>query len=117
RKKWITFGQIVGLFLVFAQCQGKPAAFLVESTRPGLTTRPMSGILGTRASLIAEVDLNACQVPKENVIGGLGYGISAIALSALDLGRYSVAWGSVGIGQACLEASLAYARERNQFGV
>jgi glutaryl-CoA dehydrogenase (non-decarboxylating) len=116
RKKWITFGQIADLFLVFAQCQGKPSAFLVERGCPGLTTTPMQGILGTRASMIAQVDLNACQVPKECMIGGLGFGISAIALSALDIGRYSVAWGCVGIGQACLEASLAYASERKQFG-
>lgn len=116
RKQWITFGQIAGLFLVFARCGDKPAAFLVERDRPGLTTTPIRGVLGTRGSMLAEVHLEDCRVPKENVVGGLGFGISAIALSALDLGRYSVAWGCVGIGQACLEASLAYAGRRRQFG-
>ena len=116
RKKWITFGQIADLFLVFAQCNAKPSAFLVERTRPGLTTTPIGGMLGTRASMLAEVHLDACEVPKANLLGGLGFGVSAVALSALDLGRYSVAWGCVGIGQACLEASLAYASERKQFG-
>ncbi|CAG0930667.1 butyryl-CoA dehydrogenase [Thermoflexales bacterium] len=116
RKKWITFGQVADLFLVFAQDQGKASAFLVERNTPGLTTIPMKGLLGTRASLVAEVHLDHCVVPKENLIGGLGLGFSTIALSALDLGRYSVAWGSVGIGQACLEASLKYASERQQFG-
>ncbi|HLF24990.1 MAG TPA: acyl-CoA dehydrogenase family protein [Anaerolineae bacterium] len=116
RKKWITFGQIADLFLVFAQCNAKPSAFLVERTRPGLTTRPMRGLLGTRASMLAEVSLEGCPVPRENLLGGLGFGFSTVALSALDLGRYSVAWGSVGIGQACLEASLQYATERKQFG-
>ena len=117
RKKWITYGQIADLFLVFAQCDGKPSAFLVERNSPGLTTRPVQGLLGTRASMIAEVHLNECQVPKENLVGGLGFGFSAVALSALDLGRYSVAWGCVGIGQACLDASLKYTSERKQFGV
>ncbi len=116
RKKWITFGQIAGLFMVFAQCNAKPSAFLVEKDSPGLAINPMRGLLGTRASMIAEVRLDACQVPKENLIGGLGFGFSTVAMSALDLGRYSVAWGCVGIGQACLEASLAYAQERKQFG-
>jgi alkylation response protein AidB-like acyl-CoA dehydrogenase len=116
RKKWITFGQIADLFLIFAQCNEKPAAFLVERASPGLTTKPMGGVLGTRASMIAEVHLNECQVPKENLIGGLGFGFSTVAMSALDLGRYSVAWGCVGIGQACLEASLKYSSERKQFG-
>jgi glutaryl-CoA dehydrogenase (non-decarboxylating) len=116
RKQWITFGQIADLFLVFARCGEKPAAFLVERERPGLATTPIRGVLGTRGSMLAQVQLDDCRVPKENVVGGLGFGISAIALSALDLGRYSVAWGCVGIGQACLEASLAYAGERRQFG-
>ena len=116
RKKWITFGQIADLFLAFARCNEKPVAFLVEKTSQGLSTKPICGMLGTRASMIAEVHLDECRVPKENLLGGLGFGFSAVALSALDLGRYSVAWGSVGIGQACLEASLKYASERKQFG-
>ena len=115
-KKWITFGQIADLFLVVAQCNAKPSAFLVEKTCPGLTTKPMLGVLGTRASMLAEVYLENCLVPKENLVGGLGFGFSTVALSALDLGRYSVAWGCVGIGQACLVASLKYSSERRQFG-
>ncbi len=116
QKKWITCGQIADLFLVFARCDEKPSAFLVERNSAGLTTEPMRGLLGTRASMIAEVRLDECQAPKENLIGGLGFGFSTVALSALDVGRYSVAWGCVGIGQACLEASLRYAGERKQFG-
>lgn len=116
RKKWITFGQLADVFLVFTQCEGKHAAFLVERDRPGLSTKPLLGLLGTRASMIAEVHLDSCEVPRENMIGGRGFGIIGVALSALDLGRYTIAWGSVGIGQACLNASLKYASERRQFG-
>ncbi len=115
-KKWITYGQIAHLFLIFAQCEKKPTAFLVESNTPGLTTKAIRGLLGTRASMIAKVHLDGCRVPQENLIGGPGFGFSAVAMSALDLGRYSVAWGCVGIGQACLEASLKYTTERKQFG-
>lgn len=115
-KKWITFGQIADIFLVFAQCNGKPLSFLVEKSALGLSTEPMQGLLGVRACMIAKVHLGACQVPEENLIGGTGFGFSTVAMSALDLGRYSVAWGCVGIGQACLEASLKYASERRQFG-
>lgn len=116
RKKWITFGQVADLFLVFARCGEKPSAFLVERASPGLTTQPIQGLLGTRASMLAELHLDDCEVPRENLLGGLGFGISAVALSALDLGRYSVAWGCVGIAQACLDASLAYADTRRSFG-
>jgi alkylation response protein AidB-like acyl-CoA dehydrogenase len=117
QKKWITCGQIANLFLLFAQCEGKPVAFLVERNSPGLTIKPIRGLLGTRASMLAELRLDACQVAKEDLVGGVGFGFAAVAASALDLGRYSVAWGCVGIGQACLDACLWYTSERKQFGV
>jgi len=116
RKKWITYGQIADLFLVFAQSDGKASAFLVERDSPGLTFQPMHGLLGTRASMLAELAFDDCAVPKQNLIGGLGFGFSTVAMSALDLGRYSVAWGCVGLGQACLEAGLKYSSQRRQFG-
>lgn len=116
RKKWITCGQIADLFLVFAQCEGKPSAFLVEKEQPGLQVTPIQGMLGTRASMLAELSLENCCIPKENLVGKIGFGISLVAGTALDYGRYSVAWGCVGIGQACQEASLKYTSERKQFG-
>ncbi|HEX3252551.1 MAG TPA: acyl-CoA dehydrogenase family protein [Pyrinomonadaceae bacterium] len=116
RKKWITFGQIADLFLVFAQCEGKAAAFLVEKESPGLSIKPIEGMLGLRASMLAELQLNDCRVPKENLLSRAGFGFSHVAASALDYGRYSVAWGCVGIAQACVDASLSYAEERKQFG-
>jgi glutaryl-CoA dehydrogenase (non-decarboxylating) len=116
RKKWITMGQIADLFLIFAQCEGKPTAFLVEKDRPGFARKPITGLLGARASMIAELYLDECRIPRENLVGRVGTGLSHVALSALDYGRYTVAWGCVGLGQACLEASVHYARKRKQFG-
>ncbi|HEY2293658.1 MAG TPA: acyl-CoA dehydrogenase family protein [Thermoanaerobaculia bacterium] len=121
RKKWTTFGQIANLFLVLAQLgeksDGKPTAFLVERDLPGVTVRPLPGITGTRASMLAEVFFEGCRVPKASLIGKPGFGVSAVMSTALDHGRYSVAWGAVGLAQACLDASRAYAAERRQFGV
>ncbi|MEH1884822.1 acyl-CoA dehydrogenase family protein [Nostoc sp.] len=117
QKKWITYGQIADVFLVFAKCEGKPTAFLVEKNSPGLSVKPMSGILGVRASMSAELLFNNCHVSLENLVGKLGFGFSYIASSALDYGRYSVASGCVGIAQACLEACIKYTNERKQFGV
>ena len=118
QKKWITYGQMADVFLVFAQYDGnKPLALLVEKDTPGLSITPIGGLLGTKASMLAKLNFEQCRVPKENKLGGLGFGFLGVATSALDLGRYSVACGSVGIGQACLEASLHYAAERKQFGV
>jgi glutaryl-CoA dehydrogenase (non-decarboxylating) len=117
RKKWTTYGQIAGLFLVLAQADGKPTAFLVERETPGVTVRPLSGITGTRASMLAEIFLEGVRVPKENLLGRPGFGVSHILFTALEHGRYSVAWGGVGVGQACLDASRTYATGRRQFGV
>src|ERR1051326_5105399 len=115
-KKWITFAQIADLFLIFARSQRGPCAFLLEQNTPGLVISPVQGMLGTRASMMAELRLEECRVPKQNMIGAPGFGLSHVASSALDCGRYSVAWGSVGIAQACLEACLQYTGRRKQFG-
>jgi glutaryl-CoA dehydrogenase (non-decarboxylating) len=117
RKKWITFGQIAGLFLVFAKCEGRAVALLVERETPGLTITPIFGMLGVRASMLAELQFADCRVAKDNLVGREGFGFSHVAATALDFGRYTVAWGCVGIGRACLEASVKYANERRQFGV
>jgi alkylation response protein AidB-like acyl-CoA dehydrogenase len=114
-KKWTTFGQIADLFLLFAQVDGKPTAFLIEREMPGFSFTPTSGLLGTRASMIAELKLENIRVPVEAMVGRPGFGVSHVVGAALEQGRYSVACGSVGIAQAALEASLAYARDRVQF--
>lgn len=116
RKKWITMGQIADVFLIFAQCNGKPTAFLVDKRTEGFSIKPISGMMGARASMLAELTFDQCRVPRENRLGGEGSGLSHIALSCLDYGRYTIAWGCVGLGQACLEESLRYANTRRQFG-
>ncbi len=116
RKKWTTYGQVADLFLLFAKTEGKPIAFLVERATPGLEVRPLHGVTGTRASMLAEIVMDGARVPKASRVAGPGFGLS-VALSVLEVGRFSVASGSVGIARACLDASLAYASERTQFGV
>lgn len=115
-KRWTTFGQIADLFLVLARCEEKLTAFLVPANSPGVSRKPMSGIIGTRASLLAEIVLDDCRVPKHYMLGKVGFGLSHVISTALDHGRYSVAWGSVGIAQACLDACLHYTSSRRQFG-
>jgi len=116
RKKWITMGQIADVFLLLARFEDKPTAFLVEKTSPGFSTKPIKGLMGARASMIAELFLDNCRIPKENLVGREGTGLSHIALPSLDYGRYTIALGCVGLGQACLEDSIRYTRKRKQFG-
>jgi glutaryl-CoA dehydrogenase (non-decarboxylating) len=117
RKKWITFAQVAELFLLFAKVEGHITAFLVERDRPGLTVEPLDGLSGCRASMLAELHLDNCRIPAENLVGRPGFGWTYVGTMALDYGRYSVACGCVGLAQACLDASLAYVTKRQQFGV
>jgi len=116
-KKWVTYGQIADLFLVFTQTENGPSAFLVERERPGVHIEPIVDLLGIRASMTASVHLEDCRIPAENLVGRHGLGVSHVAAAALDSGRYTVAWGCVGILQACLDACVVYTSEREQFGV
>ena len=115
-KRWISFGQIAGVFLVFARCEGQPGAFLVERHSPGVTAAPLAGLLGLRASMAADVHFRDCHVPESALVGRVGFGLSHVAGQALNDGRYSVAWGCVGIAHACLTASMHHASQRRQSG-
>lgn len=116
RKSWISYGQIADFFLVLAGCEGKPTAFLVDRQTPGLTVTPVSGMLGTRGAMLADLEFKNCTVPKEAKVGAEGAGFSIVFSIALDHGRYSVAWGCVGLIRACLDTSTAYTDSREQFG-
>lgn len=116
-KKWITMGQIANVFLVFANVDGQPSAFLVPNDSIGITIVPIKNMLGAKASMLAEIHFNDCLIPKNNILGRVGMGLSQIALSSLDYGRYTIASGCVGSAQACLESSVKYASSREQYGV
>jgi hypothetical protein len=116
-KKWISFAQTADLFLVFAKLAGQHTAFLVERDTPGLAIAPISGLLGLRGSMLGQVTLDVCHIPAENMVGHPGLGLTIIASDALDLGRYSTAWGAVGLARACLEAATDYACQRTQSAV
>lgn len=116
-KKWITMGTLADVFLLFARTGNGMTAYLVERDRPGVGVRPLAPLIGARASLLSEVTLDGCRVPADAALGPRGMALAAVASQALDIGRYSVACGCVGIAQGCLEASLAYTRGREAGGV
>jgi butyryl-CoA dehydrogenase len=114
-KIFITLGTWAGLALVFARTGEAITCFLVPTDTPGFSAHPIKGKLGLRAQDTGELTLDGVRVSAESVLGEVGGGLK-VALSALDNGRISLAAGCVGIGQGCLEACLAYAKERQQFG-
>jgi len=119
-KMFITNGTVAGLALTFANADPPKGAkgitaFLVPCDAPGFKATEIKGKLGLRAASTAELSYSDVRVPASSILGDIGGGMK-IALSALDDGRVSLGAGCVGIAQGCLEASLAYAKEREQFG-
>lgn len=116
KKKYITLGQIADLFLVLANFQGKLTAILVEKDTLGLSVSPMSNFLGFRSNMLAEVSFEHCLIPETHILGSVGAGLTHVIAAALDVGRYTTAWGCVGLGQACVDAALDYTSKRTQYG-
>lgn len=121
QKMWISLANFAEVALIFAQTDPAKkhrglACFLVPTDSEGFTTQEIHGKLGLRASDTAEISLDEVEVPDTAMLGEVGDGFK-VAMSALDNGRYSVAAGCVGICEGCVEASVAYATERKQFGV
>jgi len=120
-KIWITNGNIADVALVFATMDRSArhaglCAFVVDTRAPGFHREKMPGKeLGHRASDHARFVLKDCRVPAGALLGRSGDGFK-VAMSALDHGRLGVAAGAVGVAQACLEACIAFTRERRQFG-
>lgn len=119
-KTWISLCDVADHFLIFAKTDPEAghrgiSCFIVERTFPGVSTRGFKDKLGIRAGNTGEVILEEVRVPAENRLGEEGEGFK-IAMSALDNGRFTVAAGAVGLTEACIEASVKYAKERETFG-
>lgn len=120
QKLWISLADLADHFLVFASTDRSKgwrgvSAFMLERGMTGLSTGTIHGKLGIRAGNTGLINLDNVEVPIENRIGEEGEGF-LIAMSAIDQGRFTVAAGAVGLAQACLDASVRYARERSTFG-
>lgn len=116
QKKWISFGQSADIYLLFAKVGDQPTAFIVEAKSPNFKVEPIKGMMGFRSANLANLHLDGVIVSADQMVGKPGFGFSHIASTALDQGRYCIAWGCVGLSRASLEASLDYAGARNQFG-
>jgi butyryl-CoA dehydrogenase len=119
-KMWISMANYAKVALIFAQTDPQLghkgiACFLVDTDQPGFKAQTIEHKMGLHASDTASISLEDVEVSDEDVLGEVGQGFK-VAMSNLDSGRYSVAAGCVGICQGCVEESVAYAKEREQFG-
>lgn len=119
-KIFITNGGIADIYVVFALTDPSSkhkgtSAFIIEKDFPGFSVGKKEKKLGIRSSPTTEIIFEECKVPKENLLGQEGEGFK-IAMMTLDGGRNGIAAQAVGIAQGALDASVAYAKERHQFG-
>ncbi len=117
-KMWISMGNHAKVALVFAQTDPDLghrglACFLVDTAQPGFQPSEIHGKMGLHGSDTAAIALDDCEAT--DMLGQIGDGFK-VAMSALDSGRFSVAAGCVGVCQGCVDESVAYAKEREQFG-
>lgn len=119
-KMWITNGPSAETLIIYAKTdmQAGPhgiTAFIVEKGMKGFSIAQKLDKLGMRGSETGELVFQDCEVPEENVMGGVGKGVNVL-MSGLDYERAVLAAGSLGIMQACMDVVMPYVHERKQFG-
>ncbi len=119
-KSWITHGKSSDVLVAIVRTgelldSKGMTAFVIERGTPGLKAGKKENKLGMRASETAEVIFEDCRVPEENILGQVGEGFQQ-AMKILDGGRISIAALSLGIAKGAFDASVKYAKERQQFG-
>ena len=119
-KMWITNGPVADTLVVYAKTDKDAGpkgitAFLIEKGFPGFSTAQKLDKLGMRGSDTCELVFIDCEVPEENIMGGLNQGVKVL-MSGLDYERAVLSAGSIGIMQACMDVVIPYVHEREQFG-
>jgi len=114
-KAFNTNGWVADVFVVTARTDQGVSAFILERGMPGFTIGKPDRKMGVHGSPTSTLYFDDVAVPAENLIGDEGTGFRAFART-LDRGRVNVASLAVGLAQAALDAAVAYARERTQFG-
>ncbi len=119
-KMWITNSPDAQVIVVYAKTDPAAGArgitaFLVETNTPGFKVAQKLDKLGMRGSSTGELVFEDCEVPAENVLGGIGKGVNVL-MSGLDYERAVLAGGPIGIMQAAMDVVLPFIHERKQFG-
>ncbi|HBV98494.1 MAG: acyl-CoA dehydrogenase [Peptococcaceae bacterium BICA1-7] len=119
-KIWISNAPVADIALVYAYTDpGRKvkgmSAFIVEMSSPGISVEPITEKLGTWSAPVGTITFENCLVPAANLVGEEGDGFK-ICMSQLDDTRLGCMAGGIGVAQACLDAAIAYANERHQFG-
>jgi butyryl-CoA dehydrogenase len=119
-KTWITNANVAGFAIVLVKTDKTKGAkgitpFIVERGTPGFSSTKIEHKLGVRSYDTGQLFFRDCRIPRANQLGPLGKGLS-FALGCIEHARYGVSCSAVGVIQACIDATVKYCQERNQFG-
>lgn len=119
-KIFITNGKEADIYIIFALTDPSKgtkgmSAFIVEKGAPGFSFGTKEKKMGIKGSSTYELIFRDCRIPRENLLGAEGKGFS-IAMGTLDGGRIGIAAQALGIAEGALEATVAYVKQRKQFG-
>ena len=123
-KCFITNGKVADVYIIVAvtgtvekhgRLQKEISAFIVEKGTPGFTFGTKEKKMGIRGSSTYELIFQDCRIPKDNILGAKGKGFG-IAMHSLDGGRIGIATQALGLAEGALERTVAYTKERKQFG-
>jgi len=113
---WITNGPTAHVYVVYAKTNPELgskgiSAFIVEKDAKGFTTGPKLDKMGMRGSDTCELIFENCEIPEENILGGVGKGVYVL-MDGLDYERLVLAGGPVGLMQASFDNSIQYIKDR-----
>jgi len=120
-KMWITSGSIADVAVIWAKVENEdnPSAqqtirgFLVETDRPGFSTKDVHGKWSLRASITSGLSMQDVHIPAANLLPGTG-GLKS-PFMCLNQARYGISWGAIGAAMSCYDTALQYAKARKQF--
>jgi glutaryl-CoA dehydrogenase len=115
-KMWITSGSTADIAVIWAKLddeRGTIRGFLVETDRPGFSTKDIHGKWSLRASVTSSLALQDVRIPLQNILPGSD-GLKS-PLMCLSQARYGIGWGAIGAAMSCYDTALKYAQQRKQF--
>lgn len=115
-KRWISGGLLADHFLVYARTGSGFACFVVEAGTEGLTQDSEIPLVAFQDACLARLEFKDCRVAGDCQVGRNSIGHSHVVASCLDLGRFCLAWGAVGMLEECHRIASLHTRQRKQFG-
>jgi len=112
RKRWTSYGEKAGLFLVFGKDEDKSIACLLSKDTPGLEISPVKNMMGFRAAHMAQLNFHDIEIPESDIVGKPGFALSHVASVGLHYGRISTSCSALGLLRACFEESVIYSSQR-----